>query len=212
MTPEARMATGPPVALHLIEEFSHRVINEFTEAVLLLSCEARKSANMVARDTLNQAAQRLVAYAAAHRALLPPLSVAPQNLADYIAEICAKLSNAAPSGGKIRIALEAEDVPLAADRCWRIGLILAELVRNAIRHGLRRSEGEVTIRVRNHFDHITCLVGDNGSAVSNPTPGRGQRLIRALAFELGGDVEWQFTPHGSVARLRVPIDVPKATA
>jgi hypothetical protein len=34
--------------------------------------------------------------------------------------------------------------------------------------------------------------------------GRGRRLARAIAAELGGSVDWWFSPTGSLARLEVP--------
>jgi two-component sensor histidine kinase len=197
-------AATPPIALHLVEEFSHRVINEYTEAILSLSVAAHRSTNPAARETLDGAAERLRAYAAAHRALLPPASSGPLNLADYVGDLCATLTKAAPAEMRVRVTLETDDVWLDAERCWRIGLILAELMRNAMRHGLRGGPGEVAIRVADELDQVVCLVSDDGCAVENPTPGRGQRLIRSLAVELGGDVDWRFTPQGSMARLQAP--------
>jgi two-component sensor histidine kinase len=200
----APKAATPPIALHLVEEFSHRVINEYTEAILSLSAAAHRSANPSVRETLEAAARRLVAYAAAHRALLPPAAAGRLNLADYVGDLCATLTRAAPAEIRVRVTLETDDVWLDADRCWRIGLILAELMRNAMRHGLRGGPGEVAIRVVDQPDHVVCLVSDDGCAPENPTPGRGQRLMRSLASELGGDIDWRFTPLGSLARLQAP--------
>jgi two-component sensor histidine kinase len=191
-------------ALHLVEEFSHRVINEFTEAILCLSAVAERSANPSTKEALDEAAERLVAYVAAHRALLPPSASDALNLADYIGALCASLAQTAPEETRAQVTLQADDVWLEAGWCWRIGLILAELMRNAIRHGLRRGPGEIAIRVVDQPDHIVFLVADNGCAPPNPKPGRGQRLIRSLAIELGGDIHWWFTPEGCLARLQMP--------
>ena len=195
---------APLTALHLVEEFSHRVVNEYTEAILCLSAAAKGSANPTVREALDKATRRLLAYTAAHRALAPP-AAGRLNLADYVAHLCATLAQAAPADACVRVTLDTDDVWMDAQRCWRIGLILAELVRNAMRHGLRRGPGEVAIRVLDRLDHVVCLVCDNGCAMEHPAPGRGQQLVRSLAIELGGDIDWQFTPRGSMARLQAPV-------
>jgi hypothetical protein len=52
---------------------------------------------------------------------------------------------------------------------------------------------------------VICLVCDSGGAVAKPAPGRGQQLIRSVAAELGGTVDWAFTSASSIARLDFPI-------
>ena len=196
-------ALAPP-SLQLVEEISHRVLNEYTEAILTLSAAAQRSSDKGSRDTLAWAAHRLQAHAEAHRALLPPMTGASTNLADYVGQVCAALYEAALSDNQVRIALQVDDVWLEPERCWRIGLIVAELVRNAARHGLRRSAGSISVRIKSGPSGVNCLVCDNGRAEGQAEPGRGQRLVRGLAQEIGGYVDWWFTPLGCLARLRVP--------
>jgi two-component sensor histidine kinase len=197
-----------PAPLHLLEELSHRVFNEYTEAVLTLSAAASGSASPLARETLSRVAQRLVAQAHAHRALLPPADGGLVNLADYIGELCATLCAAFLEERGIRLSLNSDEVWLDADRVWRIGLVVAELVRNAARHGLRNCGGLISIRLLEEAGQVSCLVCDDGCADTQPSPGRGQGLVMSLAAELGGGAEWWFTPAGCLARLHVPSGRP----
>jgi two-component sensor histidine kinase len=196
----ADIATPP---LNLVEEISHRVFNEYTEAISSLALAAAGSASRQAQEALATAAKRLRAHAETHRALLPP-ATCPTDLGDYIGRFCASLSNASLAEQGVRIELEVDEVWLEAERCWRVGLIMAELVRDAARHGLSGRTGAIGVLIAAQADYVTCVVGDNGCAVAAPTPGRGQRLVRSLAAELGGSVEWQFTPGGCLVRLQVP--------
>jgi two-component sensor histidine kinase len=50
---------------------------------------------------------------------------------------------------------------------------------------------------------VECLVTDDGRSI-NPKPGRGTRITRALARELGGRVDWYFSPSGTTALLHFP--------
>ena len=55
--------------LHLIDEISHRVVNEYTEAICALGLAASASRNMDVQLALTSAASRLRAQVEAHRAL-----------------------------------------------------------------------------------------------------------------------------------------------
>ena len=60
-----------PLALHLVEEISHRVVNEYAEAIAILALAASRGST-TAQSALTQAAERLRAHADSHRALLAP--------------------------------------------------------------------------------------------------------------------------------------------
>jgi two-component sensor histidine kinase len=58
--------------------------------------------------------------------------------------------------------------------------------------------------ISEHAEHIACSVLDTGRRPPEMRPGRGQRLVQALAAELGGFIEWRFVPAGCRARLQFP--------
>jgi two-component sensor histidine kinase len=199
---------APPSPLHLVEEIGHRVVNEYSEAISSLTLAAARSGSEQAKLALSAAADRLHAYAESHRALLPPWKEETVNVADYISGICASLSKATLAERGTRLAVQVDEVWAGAERCWRIGLIVAELVRNAARHGLAGREGEITVQLVGMGEQILCWVGDNGGVAAQPRPGRGSRLVRALVAELGGSVEWRFSEMGCTARVELPASPP----
>lgn len=198
----------PPAALGLIEDINHRVIDEYAEAIAMLSRAAGRAEPGV-KDALFSAAGRLRDHAAAHRALLPPVAGGQVSLGRHVEAICASFTKAALAGRGIHLLLKTDDILLSADRCWRIGLVIAELVRGAMRHGLSGKPGSIEVRVTGDRGRITCLVSDSGSgAPGRSPPGRGQRLVRTLVADMGGAVRWSFTPRGSFALARVPTASP----
>jgi two-component sensor histidine kinase len=207
MTPESQLAQvpGPGLPLHLVEEISHRVANEYAEAIAGLSLAASGCAHDEVRQALRAAAERLHAHAESHRALLPPIS-AHANLADYVGRVCNAYARATLAARRVRLEMETDEVWMASDRAWRIGLVVAELVRNAARHGLRDRAGTILVQIAQAGDEVICTVGDNGSASTASQPGRGVAVVRALAVDLGGSVDWRFGRGGSVARLRAPLE------
>jgi two-component sensor histidine kinase len=187
--------------LHLIDEISHRVVNEYTEAICALSQAAQAAHDIQAQLALTSAATRLRAQVEAHRALQAPVVDGPMDLANYIGQLCACLARALLAENGMLLRLTADEVWLDADRCWRVGLIVAELVRNAARHGLSGGAGAIWVMVEDVPEHVRCSVCDNGGGSPDARAGRGWRLVQALAAELRGSVAWRFAPNGCRAVL-----------
>lgn len=208
MTRDFQVATagGGTLPLHLVEEISHRVANEYAEAIASLTRAAAGPATGETRQALRRAVDRLHAHAENHRALLPPREERV-NLADYIGRLCAAFARASLVDRQIQLTLETDEIWLASDRAWRLGLVVAELIRNAARHGLRGRAGAIVVRITLSHDEVICLVGDDGHLLTDLRSGRGMGLIRALAEELEGRVDWWPGEHGCVACLRAPTEL-----
>jgi two-component sensor histidine kinase len=193
--------------LHLVEELNHRVANEYAEAISGLSVAAAQVPAVDAQIALFRAVDRLRAHAGTHRALLPPMD-GEVNLADYIGRLCAAMSKASLAERSAYLTLDAPDIWLSSSRAWRIGLAVAELVRNAARHGLGGGGGGITVELIRSGEQVFCKVSDNGRCSSSSRPGRGMGLVSALAAELHGEVDWQFGEGGCMAQLHVPLEDP----
>jgi len=194
---------GLPASLNLVEEINHRVVNEYSEAIAMLSIAAARMSSGDARAALRDTADRLRDHAETHRALMPPMIMGCANLADHITKICSSYVKATLAGRGVQLTLKVEDAMMPAEKCWRIGLVVAELVRNSARHGLKGKDGRIVVDIAHRAGHVTCIVSDNGSA-GGGSPGRGQRLIRSLIAELGGEIQWFFEPDGTFAFFRLP--------
>jgi two-component sensor histidine kinase len=123
------------------------------------------------------------------------------NLADYAGELCACLARAPLAENGMRLTVTADEVWLDAGRCWRVGLIIAELVRNAARHGLSGGAGAIWVVIEDGGTWVRCSVCDDGGGSPGVRTGRGRRLVQALAAELGGSVDWRFGQNGCCAVL-----------
>jgi two-component sensor histidine kinase len=81
-----------------------------------------------------------------------------------------------------------------ADISVSLGLIITELVINALKHGFPNNHsGRIIVAYRAHTSDWTLSVSDNGVGMcSNPknnTPGLGTSIVRALAQQLQARVE-----------------------
>jgi two-component sensor histidine kinase len=197
-------ACPPMQPLHLIDEISHRVVNEYTEAICALGLAATASRDIDVQLALTCAASRLRAQVEAHRALQAPLVDGPMNLADYVGQLCGCLAKAPFADNGVRLTVSADEIWLDAARCWRVGLIVAELVRNAARHGLSGGPGAIWVEISEASGRVHCQVCDDGCGAPAVRTGRGRRLVQAIAAELGGSVDWTFAPGGCCVRLDFP--------
>jgi two-component sensor histidine kinase len=196
---------APTVSLKLVEEINHRVANEYAEAVSTLSIAASHAPDGAAREALTRAAERLCDHAASHRALLPPETAGKADFAGHLARVCQAFTKATLAERNVSLLVQAAEVELPADHCWRICLVLVELIRNAARHGLRGGGGLVRVHVVERAGTLLCEVRDNGRPTVRSVPGHGQALVRSLVADLGGTVDWVFAATGAIARLQLPL-------
>jgi two-component sensor histidine kinase len=195
-------------SLTLVEEITHRVVNEYSQAIAAISRSAAQSTDPGVRLVLTKAVKQLHSFANVHRALQAPQTGGFADLGDYLEQLCSALSAADLQARRVRLILFLDSVTLEVERCWRVGWILAELINNAVKHGFNGGGGVIVVEVMNVDGDVRCQVVDNGGALPDPTPSHGQHVIRALAAELAGGVQWRFAADGVTALLRFPIVAP----
>jgi len=205
---------GPsPVPWLFVAEIEHRVANEYALAIASISRAASRSANLEARLALRGTAQRLRDYAAVHRSLQSPAVRGEVDLPAYIGQLCHALSRARLDERCVSLSLVAEDVAIDAQRCWRVGLIVSELITNCVRHGFSGGGegGEIAIQITRSRGAVLCTVSDDGRATCGAALGRGGEVVDALANELGGFVERRYGAHGTTVVLSFPEHDPNVT-
>lgn len=192
---------GPMI---LVEEISHRVVNEYTQAIAGIRLAAAGVASAEARQVLTEAAAKLRCFAEAHRALQAPRSVNSVDLGDYLARLCSASLAAGLKDRGVRLNLVCETVRLSSDRCWRAALIVSELMTNSVRHGLKGGLGSITVEVESDRETVICRVCDDGCLAEPIAPARGLSVVMALAAGLSGEVVWRYDALGTTAELTFP--------
>ncbi len=187
-----------------LAEMSHRINNEYATAIGMLSVAAAETRSKEARTALARAGSRLHAYARVHRALQMPDDGMLVDAADCVREVCESISQSKLKARGIALRLAIHPLELEAGRCWRLCLILSELITNAARHAFDTTGGRIGIEMRPSDAHVECRVSDNGCAAEPVRTGRGLRIIKALALSLDGRIEFTFGPRGSTAVLTFP--------
>jgi two-component sensor histidine kinase len=199
-------------SLLLVREITHRVVNEYSHAIAGIRLAEREAVSAEARAVLSAAAKRLLTYAEAHRALQPPHGQGTADLADYLSRLCATMSAARLEERGARLTLTSDSIALAVERCWRIGLIVSELITNSVRHGLKDGSGHIRVEMEAGRYTSICRVIDDGDGSAICRPGQGLGVIAGLVSEIGGAISWRFAPSGTLAELIFPNVFPGEVA
>src|SRR5262249_11222840 len=78
-----------------------------------------------------------------HHALQMPEHDAYVSAAEYLKRLCVSISRSRLDHMKIKMVLAASPLQLQSDRCWRLGMIVYELITNAARHAFTNGSGEI---------------------------------------------------------------------
>jgi two-component sensor histidine kinase len=153
-----------------------------------------------------------------HEKLYAAQSAANIDFADYVGSLMSSLlrSHGGASNG-IKVKLDLQDTFLDADTAIPCGLLLNELVSNALRHAFPgRSGGQIRIGMRRDGDsQFTLQVSDDGVGLPKDVDLRhvetlGLRLVNTLVEQLCGSVEVD-TDHGTHYSITFRVQEPGAT-
>jgi two-component sensor histidine kinase len=188
----------------LMRELSHRINNEFTSAISVISLTAARSGSSEVKAALSDISERLHCYADVHRTLQMPEYHTCINAALYLQQLCLSISRSRLEPNNIKLILTVRPLYMPSDRCWRLGMIVYELINNSARHAFQGSEGKVFVQLHSAGNFVECRVFDNGRSPSLIQRGRGLAIIHELAEHLDGRLEQSFGKEGSSSILVFP--------
>jgi two-component sensor histidine kinase len=201
-------STDPPILEQgiLLRELNHRIDNGLASAINLVSAAAVRAEGAEAKRALSDVVELLHGYGDVHRALAMPEGEALIDAATYIRRLGCAMRCALLDRMNIGLALATESVPLQSERCWRLGLIVHELVTNAANHACFDARaGAIKIKLTRTGPLVNCVILDNGSRSARGAVGRRLRISNDLAKGLGGRVEHGFGTEFTSVVLSFPL-------
>jgi two-component sensor histidine kinase len=190
--------------LTVLDELYHRVNNEFTAAISVLSIAAARTSSDEVKTALSKVSELLRHCADVHRTLQMPEDDRLIDAGENLSHLCLSISRSKLDAKKIKLLLSVETLRLPATRCWFLGMIIYELITNAARHAFDGASGEIRIAVWCDRASVKCSVRDNGTAPPIIRPGRGLQIVDTLSKVLGGQFKQRFGPRGSESILIFP--------
>jgi two-component sensor histidine kinase/sensor domain CHASE-containing protein len=178
----------------LLKEIHHRVKNNLQVISSLLDLQARASGDAHTKALLDESRGRLRAMSLIHEKLYQVEAAAGVPMREYIGELVVQLRNsflADPDAVETRV--DAEAISLDMDLAVPCGLIIHELVSNALKYAFPDGKkGLVTVRMREEEgERLVLEVGDDGVGIPTVldigTPVTlGLRIVQVLSSQLRG--------------------------
>jgi PAS domain S-box-containing protein len=191
----------------LLREIHHRVKNNLQVISSLLSAQAREVDEGAIRERFAETQDRIRSMAAIHERLYQSDDLAQVNFDEYLEGLLDDLFRSHRTH-KIDRSLEAAPQPLPIDQAIPAGLIVNELVTNALEHAFPDGQGGTVVVVyRADEGEATLVVEDDGQGAPDlASEGTlGLRLVRGLTRQLRGTLSTD-TENGVTVQVTFPIN------
>jgi two-component sensor histidine kinase len=198
----------------LFEEMAHRTSNSFAVVAALIRSKASAVAEPEAKSILDEAVEQVVIMARLHRNLCAANGVLAVDSASFLAEVTSDLKNAMAAGRPIAIASKAGRFSLPVTQAMPLGLIVNELVTNALKHAFPDNRpGDIRVTLEEQpANELVLTVEDNGIGMHGQElrRGMGQTLVAGLAELLDGHLQYRSDDRGTSFYLTFPYEVARA--
>ena len=193
----------------LLQELTHRVKNSLQFIASMVRLEARSNNSVEAKAALERVSHRITALGQLYSKLNKADSVEAVDAATYLDELCGDLIASVHKEGSTSIVLKTdiESVLLPTDRAIPIGLIVNELVTNAVKYGFPgEAKGTVMVTLKRVLGGLRLTVADDGQGLDprRADSGLGRRLVDGFALQLGGQVARKSDSRGTTVHLILP--------
>jgi PAS domain S-box-containing protein len=185
----------------LLKEVHHRVKNNLQVISSLLSLQAMQLLDPGVRQQLLESQNRVQAIALVHEKLYRSEQLSHIAFAEYASVLISELAHihsAAANG--IKVSLDLEDVRIGVDAAIPLGLMLNELVSNALKHAfVGRPSGKVEVRMTHIGERLRLSVADDGIGLPPELDPRnastlGLDLVFTFAEQLEAEIEVESGP------------------
>lgn len=197
----------------LLQEVHHRVKNNLQMISSMLNLQGRQTKDEETRASLRESQGRVRSIALLHEILYQSTDFGRVDMQEYVDRLITTVRRT--QGGTAagaRVAAEIEHIHLPVDLAVPCGLIVNELITNALKHAFVNAadaaHNEIHVEMRRVGEGLTLLVADNGpgfaaavDAARNET--MGLTLVRDLSRQLRGHVEFA-TINGARCTVRFP--------
>ncbi|MDQ7835889.1 MAG: histidine kinase dimerization/phosphoacceptor domain -containing protein [Humidesulfovibrio sp.] len=194
----------------LLKEIHHRVKNNLQVISSLLFLQAEYVIDPQDRAMFEESQKRISAMALVHEELYGSDDLSSVAMGEYVPRLVERVVASSDEGVQLDFAVQEMRLPIT--RSIPCGLVLNEMVMNAVKHAFKGGqEARLRVALERKDGHIELSVEDNGPGLplnfSLESPATlGLTLITSLARQLGGTVSAQTTADGALFRLVFPVE------
>ena len=178
----------------LLKEIHHRVKNNLQIISSLLSLQSQYVRDPEALEQFAESQNRIVSMALVHEELYRSDDLSHIPIRHYVQSLCNQFLGTGATGRSVRIELDVADVALNINKAIPCGLVINELLADAVRHDPHdESNGPIRVDLALDGDMLRLTVSGNGAIPPGgaPLPGEdslGMQLATGLTEQLGGSL------------------------
>lgn len=198
----------------MFSELQHRVSNNLATVAALLRLQAGQTKDAEAKQVLSVAQVRIDTISRLQRRLHSP-NIQSVAVADFIQDMAADTIDAAGAGINVTLKFRLTPVQVAHEKAIPLGLIVSELLMNAVEHSTGPEAKDVVITIslsqqpqENGSQLVTLDVHDSGKGVPEgfdveTSKSLGISIARQFAAQLSGKLSlYNSADGGAVSRLQ----------
>ncbi len=206
---EAELKTSLAEKEVLLKEIHHRVKNNLQVISSILRLQALAVEDEGVQALFNECQNRVQAMALIHEQLYRSVSISAIRFAGYVESLAAVVWDAFGGAERgIGLDLAVEDAEIPIDVAVPCGLVLVELMTNALKYAYPEGKGRVRVEYRVEGDRALLAVSDGGVGLPADWEDKAARslglsLVQSLAGQLKGRLS-SSGPPGARFELRFP--------
>jgi len=200
----------------LLQEIQHRVANSLQIIASVILQSARKSQSEETRANLTDAHSRVMSVAALQHQLATS-RIGDVELKPYFTQVCRSIAaSMIHDPDQLSLVVECDESTVPAETSVSLGLIITELVINALKHGFPGGrKGRITVAFQSTDQSWSLAIRDDGVGMPKgerkATPGLGTSIVDALASQLKAQIEvTDGQPGTTITIVHSPVSDSKA--
>ncbi|MFT4252834.1 MAG: GAF domain-containing protein, partial [Caulobacter sp.] len=188
----------------LLREVNHRVQNSLALAAGFLTIQMKAIEDPAARAPLEEASRRLTAVGLVHRRLYRGDQLETVSLDRYLVELAEELVESLGQEWARMIRVDAAPATVSTDKAVTIGLVVTELVINAVKYAYGGRPGRIDVGLVEQSGRVRISVADQGGGKQGPRVGFGSKMMDAMVRQLAGTLAY----HDNSPGVRAELDAP----
>ncbi|WP_417854790.1 histidine kinase dimerization/phosphoacceptor domain -containing protein [Xanthomarina gelatinilytica] len=179
----------------LLKEIHHRVKNNLELVKSLISLQSAQLEDSATKDAMIASQNRVQSMGIIHQKLYQGENLGSIEMKDYFINLSEGILDTFNSEDQIKIECAMEQLELDVDTAVPIGLIVNELLTNALKYAFPENQkGNIRISLlKDKPDTLTLKVVDNGigktQGIAPKGTGFGSQLIKLLTKQLNGEMK-----------------------
>ena len=194
----------------LLVDVNHRVKNHLASVTALLRLSFKDIDHPAARGAMESATARINVLGRLYNGLHLDGAVTVVSARDFVLSLCEDLKAGVLGDRPVTLRVSAVEAPLDAEQAVPLGLVINELVENALKYAFPDNRpGEVSVSLDLIDNRFVLTVRDDGVGFDpdQSRKGGGSRLVRAFAHQLGGELR-----HHQAAGAAISLSFPPINA